>query len=176
MKRFASSFHYCIAFSCKIKEIFSANEHFFAENFCPAHRGPEQAQQSAQRIHPEVPQRAQQCGKKTEKQDCAAQRPQQNIASQNALRPMPTVLTGDFNATPDAPEIVKISTGGIFTDVTADIKGTFHDFGRLNESAKIDYVFVTDDIKCTAAFAVHEIRDGLYLSDHDPVVADITVH
>ena len=99
-----------------------------------------------------------------------------SFSEQNALRPMPTVLTGDFNATPDAPEIVKISTGGIFTDVTADIEGTFHDFGRLNESAKIDYVFVTHDIKCTAAFAVHEICDGLYLSDHDPVVADITVH
>jgi endonuclease/exonuclease/phosphatase family metal-dependent hydrolase len=91
----------------------------------------------------------------------------------NSARPMPTVVTGDFNATPDAPEILYMAEH--FTDLSADIGPTFHNYGRLTPGAKIDYVFASADIIPRGAFAPHDVRDGLYFSDHDPVVADISL-
>ncbi len=88
-----------------------------------------------------------------------------------------TVLTGDFNATPDAPEITLIGNALAdrgFVDCTAELGGTFHNFGRLSpaETVKIDYIF--SDGTCQRAYAVEDIPvDGQYYSDHNAVVACI---
>ncbi len=85
-----------------------------------------------------------------------------------------TVLTGDMNATPDAPEI-QLMTGALvdrdFTDVTATLGGTFHDFGRRAEAPiKIDYIFT--DAACEGAYIVEDIPvNGQYYSDHNAVCA-----
>ncbi len=89
------------------------------------------------------------------------------------------VLTGDFNATPDAPEIRLLSTalssrGG--KDCTAELGGTFHNFGkRLPDRAeKIDYIFT--DGECSHAYVVEDIPvEGQYYSDHFAVCAVITL-
>ena len=88
------------------------------------------------------------------------------------------VLTGDFNATPEAREIHLItnalaSRGTV--DCTADLEGTFHGFGRLlpDRTQKIDYIF-TDGL-CESAYVVEDIPvDGQYYSDHNAVCAYIT--
>ncbi len=86
-----------------------------------------------------------------------------------------TVLTGDFNATPDSPEI-KLITDALsargFTDCTAALGGTFHNFGRISaaEAPKIDYIFT--DGTCKEAYAVEDIPvNGQYYSDHQAVCA-----
>ena len=89
------------------------------------------------------------------------------------------VLTGDFNATPDAPEIALITTalsarGTV--DCTAELGATFHDFGRLpeEERTKIDYIFT--DGKCEESYMVADIPvGGQYYSDHNAVCAYITL-
>ena len=92
---------------------------------------------------------------------------------QQAFRPMPTILTGDFNVLPDAEELRLIDDHGAFTDLTKDVPGTFHFFGKLDEPKKIDYIYAAGRYECTAVRLDHKMRDGLYLSDHDPVVAEV---
>ena len=87
------------------------------------------------------------------------------------------ILTGDFNATPDAPEIAlitkKMENRGC-VDCTKDLGVTFHAFGKWPEEkhVKIDYIF-TDGV-CKNAYRVDNIPvNGQYYSDHNAVVAEI---
>jgi endonuclease/exonuclease/phosphatase family metal-dependent hydrolase len=87
------------------------------------------------------------------------------------------VLTGDFNATPEAREI-KLITEALAprgaVDCTADLGGTFHNFGRLlpDRTVKIDYIFT--DASCISSYVVEDIPvDGQYYSDHNAVCAMI---
>lgn len=88
---------------------------------------------------------------------------------QQKLRPMPTVITGDFNAFPESPEIAYIRDSGSFTDATAAIKESFHGFGKLDVPVKIDYVFLSNDCKSLSVSSYRYNDQGKYLSDHDTV-------
>ena len=87
------------------------------------------------------------------------------------------ILTGDFNALPNTPEIKliteKLSYRGC-VDCTADLGPTFHNFGKrsLDKQEKIDYIFT--DGTCKNAHRVEDFPiNGQYYSDHNAVVADI---
>ena len=59
-----------------------------------------------------------------------------------------------------------------FRDATSGISQTFHNFGKLSGAYKIDYIFT--DGKASGAYAVSDNpEDGIYLSDHYPVCAEI---
>ena len=94
----------------------------------------------------------------------------QSLSAQNALRPMPTVITGDFNAAPDTPEMQIFTNYPGLIDATADIPPTFHAFERPGIAWKIDYIFVTDDWQNVQAESLHPKRGKLCFSDHDPVL------
>ena len=87
------------------------------------------------------------------------------------------VLTGDFNATPDTPEIKIITSALAYRgaiDCSAELAPTFHNFGRWvgDKSIKIDYIFT--DGKCDNAYLVEDIPvNGQYYSDHNAVCAYI---
>ncbi|MBO5041632.1 MAG: endonuclease/exonuclease/phosphatase family protein [Clostridia bacterium] len=89
------------------------------------------------------------------------------------------VLTGDFNATPDTPEIGLVTSalqGRGAVDCTAELGGTFHGFGRVPEDRreKIDYIF-TDGV-CQNAYVVPDTPvEGQYYSDHFAVCAEISL-
>ena len=89
------------------------------------------------------------------------------------------VLTGDFNATPDTPQMRLITDALSYREVvdcTLGLGGTFHDFGRLSleERVKIDYIFT--DGKCEGAYIVTDIPvNGQYYSDHHAICAYITL-
>lgn len=87
------------------------------------------------------------------------------------------ILTGDFNATPNTPEINlitdKLKHRGC-VDCTKELGPTFHAFGKLTEEeqVKIDYIFT--DGKCKNAYRVQDIPvNGQYYSDHNAVCAEI---
>ncbi|MBQ8743455.1 MAG: endonuclease/exonuclease/phosphatase family protein [Clostridia bacterium] len=86
------------------------------------------------------------------------------------------ILTGDFNATPDTPEIDLILSSleqRNIIDCTKDIKASFHGLGKI-ENHKIDYIFT--DGSCKKAYAVEDVPvDGTYFSDHNPLCAEITL-
>lgn len=96
-----------------------------------------------------------------------------------STHPEPFVLTGDFNATPEAREITVITEalaarGAV--DATAALPPTFHDFGRRppERRVKIDYIFT--DLPCREAWTVEDIPvDGMYYSDHLAVCALLDV-
>ncbi len=85
----------------------------------------------------------------------------------------PAILTGDFNALPDSPEMELLNEYPWLVDLTAGTCGTFHDFGRTNPAEKIDYILVQDTITCSRAEVWTESFDGVYLSDHYPVSVEI---
>ncbi len=82
------------------------------------------------------------------------------------------VLVGDMNATPDSECIATaLSFDGVI-DATADVGGTFHNFGRRCCEIKIDYIFTNG--RSTEAYRLSdEHKDGVYISDHYPVCAVI---
>nr|WP_307991195.1 endonuclease/exonuclease/phosphatase family protein [uncultured Niameybacter sp.] len=86
----------------------------------------------------------------------------------------PVILAGDFNAYPNDPEITMISTVGHLTDLTRDLGGTYHEFGTLPESTKIDYVFASQEIVCNKKELWTDEENGVFLSDHYPVCVEIS--
>ena len=93
---------------------------------------------------------------------------------QQKLRPMPTVLTGDFNALPNSPEIKLLADSEPFTDVTQDISDSFHGFGKI-DPYKIDYIFVSNEINVISTNSYRYTHDGRFLSDHDMIEAIIEI-
>lgn len=89
------------------------------------------------------------------------------------------IMTGDFNAPPDTPEIKLITEALSYRgaiDCTADVGVTFHNFCKWDKKdwVKIDYIF--SDGKCTSSYKVEDImEDGKFYSDHNAVVAVISL-
>lgn len=90
----------------------------------------------------------------------------------------PCILAGDFNAGPASKEIRAFSENehlGLI-DCTANINGTFHDYGKMAAMAKIDYVFTNMECDVSKSFAYpDEAPNGTYYSDHLPVCVFIEV-
>ena len=98
---------------------------------------------------------------------------------------LPCVLTGDFNAKPESTEMKMLTASDKFplVDATSKVGSTFHAFGKLltNErylnvyggvGPKIDYIFTNLVTNIDESYAVEDKHeDGIYISDHQPVVA-----
>ena len=100
------------------------------------------------------------------------------IAADYAENPLPVILTGDFNVTPDSlvyKSVVTFRGCGAeqLRDVTADVGPTFHGFRKDWPGSKIDYVFTTLPCDASKSFAARNEREGLTFSDHYPVCADV---
>lgn len=85
---------------------------------------------------------------------------------------VPTVLAGDFNAEPASAELEPIRGCPEWHSAVPETWETFHDFGR-RKNCTIDYIFLKGDIRCTAAGRWTESENGVYLSDHYPVWAEL---
>lgn len=84
------------------------------------------------------------------------------------------ILAGDFNAYPHDPEIEMIQTVGELVDLTADLEGTFHEFGTLEEAEKIDYIFTSAHVVCKQKALWKEQVGGVFLSDHYPICVELS--
>ena len=86
------------------------------------------------------------------------------------------VLTGDFNARPDSPEIAEILNAKDIgaSDATRNLTHTFHGFGRFDKDHKIDYIF-TNAPHRAAEIVTSPADDGIYISDHHPVCVVVEV-
>ena len=88
----------------------------------------------------------------------------------------PAVLTGDFNVT-DQSEAYNTIVSNEFVLLDAHkvaekvggVSYTFHDFDRreMEKRSKIDFVFVTPQIKVLQSEVTQEVKEAL-LSDHNP--------
>lgn len=100
------------------------------------------------------------------------------IKADDAIYPdTPVVLTGDFNATPDSAVHCQLtsfaSCGKRLKDVTALVGGTYHGYSPEKELVKIDYIYTNADSNPSGSITLTDNEDGLYLSDHYPVLAEI---
>lgn len=95
------------------------------------------------------------------------------VAYDTAAYPFPSFVMGDFNDTPDSECIGFFNSFACpsLTDLTADIKTTFHAFGTLDKNIKIDYIFASSEVApfCTRGVIWDKSVNGIYLSDHYPV-------
>ena len=93
-------------------------------------------------------------------------------------------MTGDFNCTPiSKPYALMLSQNEFFSMQEAwqhgrskqGNEGTFHSFGSIEVSKRnrIDFIFLTLDIRCLRCITDDETSHPCLLSDHVPVYADI---
>jgi endonuclease/exonuclease/phosphatase family metal-dependent hydrolase len=94
---------------------------------------------------------------------------------------LPVIITGDFNTVPDS-EPIRILTGRNRRNPLQDSRGlaeftdgpewTFHGFGKTRPEDRqiIDYVFVNKEVLVKKHTIIFETHNGLYLSDHNPVL------
>ena len=90
----------------------------------------------------------------------------------NALFPeVPAIIVGDMNAEPDAPEMAALKTAP-YVNLTAGTGATYHGYGQADPPVSIDYI-LTQGFRCGKIERWTEERDGVYLSDHYPVCAEL---
>jgi endonuclease/exonuclease/phosphatase family metal-dependent hydrolase len=100
-------------------------------------------------------------------------------------RTSPVVVTGDFNAT-ESTEVYKTltasSSAGLRDTRYASASksfgptSTFSAFKELIPEMKIDHIFVNNRAEVLSTGAIADRPDGLWPSDHLPVLAEIVFH
>lgn len=93
----------------------------------------------------------------------------------------PAISVGDFNATPDAEPIQIIVNDGSLKDAYQITKqppyGTIGTFQGFEYDAplknRIDYIFVSDQIKVSKYGVINDMPYGRFPSDHFPVMAKV---
>lgn len=84
------------------------------------------------------------------------------------------ILTGDMNAFPDSECIALMKSVPGVCEVTENIPTTFHKYGEITYDYKIDYIFT--NATPISSYAIEDSSvDGVYISDHYPVVAEIEI-
>ena len=86
----------------------------------------------------------------------------------------PMILAGDFNAEPDSEEMALLKTYPGLTDVTQGIGITYHGYGRGDPPCQIDYIVLSSALCCSSVCKWTDQENGVYLSDHYPVCAEIS--
>ena len=93
---------------------------------------------------------------------------------------VPCFLTGDFNMTPDRPELKVLD--GVLNDARAISETaptgsptTFNGFDLSNPSKfiRIDYIYTTPGVRVKSYHVCDDLVDGQLPADHYPVVAEV---
>ena len=95
---------------------------------------------------------------------------------------LPVVITGDFNGTVDSDPISVLTEGGMqntysASDVVYGPAWSFHNFGRIpvEERQLIDFIFVNGQVVANKFRVIADKPDNVYLSDHAPILANLTI-
>ena len=103
------------------------------------------------------------------------------IAEIKKLGDLPTIVTGDFNVTPDASAYATMITNGYLdaSHVAAEgeILPTYNGMSDSDIDVLIDYIFVSPelaDVVDTYTVCPSK-RDGQWISDHNAIIATITL-
>ena len=86
------------------------------------------------------------------------------------------ILVGDLNDYDTSPMYAQAVAGGLVDalDVAQSIYtgsgATYHNFGRKLDAARIDYFFLTPDLTVKSYAVIDRTFDGVYPSDHFPLV------
>lgn len=88
----------------------------------------------------------------------------------------PVALMGDFNAEPTdiVARAIEMESDRL-VDTTRNIPVTFHNYHPETTHVKIDYIYTNAGWDEENTFALTDCRDGVYLSDHYPVMTEIFI-
>lgn len=90
---------------------------------------------------------------------------------------VPVIISGDLNATEDDAPIKYLEESGVVFDSRKIAKkvigeeSTFHNFGKT-KGGVIDYIFVNKDIEVKSSEIITYQHNGIYLSDHNPIIVN----
>ena len=106
----------------------------------------------------------------------------EEIKRDHLKSPATVLLMGDMNATPDEISMIEVLNLDVplLTDTSKTVVNTFHGYHGgsafdRDKGKKIDYIF-TDISDCTTkAYAWEDENNGIYLSDHYPVVCEFDI-
>lgn len=97
-----------------------------------------------------------------------------------AAKPSPVIVTGDFNTVESTEAYKNMIEGGEVVDSYYSTKlkhygpiSTFHGFKQLIPNMKIDYIFVSKQIKVLRHAALADKWESGWPSDHLPVFAEL---
>lgn len=100
------------------------------------------------------------------------------LVTLNEVAEFPAVILGDFNAEPDSATIALCNHFDQYplTDVTGKFPYTFHGYDRWPHE-KIDYIFLSEKLakNVTEVRLWDDVHEGIYLSDHYPICAEIVI-
>ena len=85
----------------------------------------------------------------------------------------PVILMGDFNAWPDSEEMKVFDEFPGYVSAADGIGITFHGFMKTSHPECIDYIYTRGAVKCLGACKWTDEENGVYLSDHYPVCAEL---
>lgn len=90
----------------------------------------------------------------------------------------PVIITGDFNASKDSAAYEVLVDGRVLADAWRQANGTageptYHAFGQPEALSAIDWVLASPPLRAATATVDRRQRDGIYPSDHFPVVATL---
>ena len=97
------------------------------------------------------------------------------------LPDLPTIVTGDFNVTPEASAYTTMTANG-YLDASrvawaGEVQPTYNGMDDSYDGVIIDYIFVSPDLaEAVDSYIVcPEKRDGEWISDHNAIIATITL-
>ncbi len=84
-----------------------------------------------------------------------------------------TILCGDFNAYPDSEEMTVFDEFPGYTNATEGIGITYHGYMKAEHPGSIDYIYTKGPASCRKVEKWTDEENGVFLSDHYPVCAEI---
>lgn len=94
------------------------------------------------------------------------------LAGESFFPEIPVMVLGDLNAEPEELSVV-MNEYPEYVNFTENIGITFHGFGKAKEPSSIDYIYAKGDIKLRHICKWTDMENGVYLSDHYPVCAEV---
>lgn len=96
------------------------------------------------------------------------------MAEDRTIEKYPVILMGDFNAEPDSEELSELKTSKVpLVDTAKDLGITYHEYGNEKAFVKIDYLLISDELGYEKSYLWKDCENGVYLSDHYPVCAEV---
>ncbi|MGL5541102.1 MAG: endonuclease/exonuclease/phosphatase family protein [Erysipelotrichaceae bacterium] len=101
----------------------------------------------------------------------------ETVQTLNAIEELPTIVMGDFNTKINSKCIQRLGT--ILQDVyhceQVELTNTLHHYTGKQKPNKspIDFIFVSDHFEVEKVSIVTQKVDGIYPSDHFPVITDL---
>lgn len=84
------------------------------------------------------------------------------------------VMAGDFNDDPASAIWQAFEGHPGYVNATKDIGPTFHNFMKPTKERQIDYIFIRGDLQCDSVEKWTAEENGVYLSDHYPLCAELS--